>query len=184
MTAGCCGTPRASGSCSTTCRTCSARSTRRPRKRPTAGTPTRTTTGARRSCCPGTRSRGRSTPRSRQGRGTPHGGIYLDIASRRSARVHPVPAAVHAPPVQGAGGRGHHQGADGDRADLPLRDGRGRGRPGHGRVLGARPVRGGRGVRRHARVQPARRQLAVRPAGVRQAGRRRRGRLPGVAGFG
>ena len=117
------------------------------------------------------------------GRGSPHGGVFLDIASRRPAVVHPAAAAVHVPPVHGAGGRGHHQGADGDRADLPLRDGRRRGRPGHGGVLGARAVRGGRGVRRHARLQPARRQLAVRPAGVRQAGRRRRGGLPGVAGF-
>ena len=64
-TAACCATPRASGSCSTTCRTCSGRSTRRPRKRPTAGTPTRSTTAARRSCCPATRSPGPSTARSR-----------------------------------------------------------------------------------------------------------------------
>ena len=40
-------------------------STRRPRRRPTAGTPTRTTTSARRSCCPATRWPGPSTPRSR-----------------------------------------------------------------------------------------------------------------------
>ena len=39
----------------------------------------------------------------------------------------------------------------------------------------AGPVRGRRGLRRHARLQPARRQLAVRPAGLRQAGRRVRG---------
>ena len=53
VTAACCATPRASASCSTTCRTCSARSTRRPRKRATAGTPTRSTTGARRAAAPG-----------------------------------------------------------------------------------------------------------------------------------
>ena len=35
----------------------------------------------------------------------------------------------------------------------------------------ARPVRGRRGLRRHARLQPARRQLAVRPAGLRPPGR-------------
>ena len=58
-------TPRASGSCSTTSPTSSASSTRRPRRRRTAGTPTRTTTGARRSCCPATRWPARSTPRSR-----------------------------------------------------------------------------------------------------------------------
>ena len=62
------------------------------------------------------------------GRGSPHGGIFLDIASRRDAGVHPPPAAVDVPPVQGARGRRHHRRADGDRADLPLRDGWRRGR--------------------------------------------------------
>ena len=52
-------------------------------------------------------------------------------------------AAVHAPPVQGTGRRGHHQGADGSRADLPLRDGRGGGRTGHRGHRRTRPVRGG-----------------------------------------
>ena len=42
---------------------------------------------------------------------------------------------------------------------------------------GARAVRRGRGRRRHARLEPARRQLAVRPAGVRPA---RRGRGRGI----
>ena len=50
------------------------------------------------------------------GRGSPHGGIFLDIASRRSAGVHPQAAAVDVPPVQGAGRRRHHRRADGDRA--------------------------------------------------------------------
>ena len=62
------------------------------------------------------------------GRGSPHGGVFLDIASRRDAGVHPQAAAVDVPPVQGAGRRRHHRRADGDRADLPLRDGRRRGR--------------------------------------------------------
>src|SRR5207248_26113 len=62
-TAACCATPRASGSCSATCPTCSGTSTRRPRTRPTAGTTTRTTTGGRLSCCPATRWPGRSTRR-------------------------------------------------------------------------------------------------------------------------
>ena len=39
-------------------------------------------------------------------------------------RLHQEAAAVDVPPVQGAGGRGHHQGADGGRADAALRDGR------------------------------------------------------------
>ena len=50
------------------------------------------------------------------GRGSPHGGVFLDIASRAAYRGDPAPAAVHVPPVQGAGRRGHHQGADGGRA--------------------------------------------------------------------
>ncbi len=45
----------------------------------------------------------------------------------------------------------------------------------------AGPVRRGRGLRRHARLQPARRQLAVRPAGLRQAGGRARGDVRGRA---
>ena len=49
------------------------------------------------------------------GRGSPHGGVFLDIASRLPGRGDPAQAAVHVPPVQGAGRRGHHQGADGGR---------------------------------------------------------------------
>ena len=115
------------------------------------------------------------------GRGSPHGGVFLDIASRRPGRGDPAQAAVHVPPVQGAGRRGHHQGADGGRPGPALRDGRRGGGPGHRGVLRARPVRGGRGVRRHARVQPAGRQLPVRPAGLRPPGRDGRGRLRGQA---
>ena len=50
-----------------------------------------------------------------------------------AGRGDPQAAAVDVPPVQGAGRRRHHQGADGGRPDLPLRDGRRRGRPGHRR---------------------------------------------------
>ena len=112
------------------------------------------------------------------GRGTPAGGVYLDVATRLPAETDHQAAAVDVPPVQGTGRRRHHQGADGGRPDLPLRDGRRRGRPGlGGRVRhGGGPVRGRRGVRRHARLQPARRQLALRPAGLRQAGGRARRR--------
>jgi len=90
--------------------------------------------------------------------------------------------SVHVPPVQGAGRRRHHLRADGDRADLPLRDGRGGGGPGHRGRRSAWPVRGGRGVRRHARIQPAGRQLPVRPAGLRPEVRARRGRIRVRAG--
>ena len=100
----------------------------RPRRRPTAGTRTRTTTAARPSCCPATRWPARSTPRSRPGAASPHGGVFLDIASRRTPEYIQQPAAVDVPPVQGAGRGRHHQGADGGRADLPLHHGRRRGR--------------------------------------------------------
>ena len=86
------------------------------------------------------------------GRGSPHGGVLPRHRLAAARRLHPEAAAVHVPPVQGAGGRGHHQGTDGDRADLPLRHGwRGSG-PGHRGFVGAWSVRGGRGVRRHARL--------------------------------
>ena len=62
------------------------------------------------------------------GRGSPHGGVFLDIASRLPAGGDPEAAAVDAPPVQGAGRRRHHRRADGGRPDLPLRHGRRRGR--------------------------------------------------------
>ncbi len=86
-------------------------------------------------------------------------------------------AAVDAPPVQGAGRRRHHQGADGGRPDVPLRHGWHRGRARQRRRIRRRPVRGRRVLRRHARLQPSRRQLAVRPPGLRPAGRCRRGRV-------
>ena len=76
------------------------------------------------------------------------------------AGVHPQAAAVDVPPVQGAGRRRHHGRADGDRPDLPLRHGRRRGRRRHPGELGDRPVRRRRVLRRHARLQPAGRQLA------------------------
>ena len=63
---------------------------RQPRPRPTAGTPTPTTTGARRSCCPATRSPARSTPRSRPAAASPHGGVFLDIASPAAGRGDPA----------------------------------------------------------------------------------------------
>jgi succinate dehydrogenase / fumarate reductase flavoprotein subunit len=55
-------------------------------EKPTAGTTTRRPTADRRSCCRATRWRGPSTPRSRRVAGSPHGGVFLEIASRRDAR--------------------------------------------------------------------------------------------------
>src|SRR6266511_1636898 len=85
----------------------------------------------------------------KEGRGTPAGG------------GDPAQAAVDVPPVQGAGRCRHHRAADGGRPDLPLRDGRRRGRRRYDGVGGTGPVRGRGGDRRHARLEPAGRQLAV-----------------------
>ena len=109
-------TPRASGSCSTTSRSSSRRRPPTPRRRRTAGTTTRRTTAGHPSCCPRDEVARAINSEIKAGRGSPHGGIFLDIASRRDAGVHPQAAAVDVPPVQGAGRRRHHRGADGDRA--------------------------------------------------------------------
>ena len=111
------------------------------------------------------------------GRGTPHGGVYLDIASPTDPRRDQAAPAVDAPPVQGAGRSRHHQRAHGSRAHLPLRDGRHRGGRRYRRCHRPRAVRRRRMLRRYARLQPAGRQLAVRPAGLRPAGRPGRRRL-------
>ncbi len=113
------------------------------------------------------------------GRGTPHGGVYLDIASRRSAEYirKRLPSMYHQ--FKELAEVDITAEADGGRADLPLRDGRGGGRARHRGRARAGAVRGRRGGRRHARVQPAGRQLAVGPAGLRTAGRAgRRGARP------
>ena len=51
----------------------------------------------------------------REGRGTPHGGAFLDI-SYLPGRAREEEAAVDVPPVHGAGRRRHHEAADGGRA--------------------------------------------------------------------
>ena len=111
------------------------------------------------------------------GRASPHGGVFLDIASRRSPEYikKRLPSMYHQ----------FMELAEVDITKEPMEIG-----PTCHYVMGgvevdpdsaastvARPVRGRRGGRRHARRQPARRQLAERPAGVRQAGRRVRGRI-------
>ncbi len=80
------------------------------------------------------------------GRGSPHGGVFLDIswiketrAQRR--RAHQEEAAEHVPPVQAAGGHRHHQGADGGRPDHALHHGRHSRRRRHADVERAGPVR-------------------------------------------
>ena len=55
----------------------------RRRGRQVVRRPQRRTTSAQNSC-PATKSRAPSTPKSRPGAGSPHGGVFLDIASRRT----------------------------------------------------------------------------------------------------
>ena len=95
------------------------------------------------------------------GRGSPHGGIFLDIASRRDAEYirKRLPSMYHQ----------FKELADVDITaepmeigpDLPLRDGRRRGGPRHRGEPGHRPVRRGGVLRRHARLQPAGWQLTL-----------------------
>ena len=109
------------------------------------------------------------------GRGSPHGGVFLDIASRlpKAEILRRLPSMYHQ----------FKELADVDITAEPMEVG-----PTCHYVMGgieveadtaaaarrARPVRLRRGRRRHARLEPARRQLAVRPAGLRQALRRGR----------
>ena len=140
-------------------------------RKPSAGTPTRRTTAARPTCCRATRWPGRSTPRSRRGGGSPHGGVFLDICTRRSADYirKRLPSMYHQfkelagvditkEPMEV--GPTCHYVMGGVRVDADTTQ-----------AHGARALRGRRGRRRHARQQPARRQLALRPAGVRPARR-------------
>ena len=105
------------------------------------------------------------------GRGSPAGGVFLDIASRLPADAirKKLPSMYHQ----------FKELADVDITAEPMEVG-----PTCHYVMGgvevdpdtaaasrARPVRGRRGGRRHARLEPARRQLAVRPAGLRAPGR-------------
>ena len=106
------------------------------------------------------------------GRGSPHGGVFLDIASRLPAEeiLRKLPSMYHQ----------FKELADVDITKEPMEVGPAQHYvmggvevdPDTAAVPGARPVRGRRGFRRHARLEPARRQLAVRPAGVRPPGRR------------
>ncbi len=69
----------------------------------------------------------------KEGRGSPHGGVFLDIAwikekiSER-AGAHQAQAAEHVPPVQAARRHRHHERADGSGTDHALRHGRRAGR--------------------------------------------------------
>ncbi len=60
---------------------------------------------------------------AREGRGTEHGGAYLDI-SHKPAEYVKRETAEHVSPVSRTGRRGHHAGTDGSRANVSLHDGR------------------------------------------------------------
>ena len=99
------------------------------------------------------------------GRGTPHGGVFLDIAwikerMSESCRTYQAQAAQHVPPVQAARRYRHHQGADGSRPHDALHDGRSPRGWRFADVDRARTVRGGRSGRGPPRRQPAGRQFA------------------------
>ena len=116
------------------------------------------------------------------GRGSPHGGIYLDIASRRTPEfIHKrLPSMYHQ----------FKELADVDITKEPMEIG-----PTCHYVMGGvevdpdtelvrhrRPVRRGRVLGRHARLEPARRQLAVGPASCSASGPARpRRRTPRAA---
>ena len=113
----------------------------------------------------------------KEGRGSPHGGVYLDISWIKdrlpNAAEHikkKLPSMYHQ--FKQLADIDITQRADGSRADDALHHGRRAGRRRDADVERARSVRGGRVRRRHQRREPARRQFAVRPAGVRQARRR------------
>ncbi len=77
------------------------------------------------------------------GRGSPHGGVFLDIAWIKeklpnARRAHQAQAAEHVPPVQAARRPRHHRRADGGRPDDALHDGRHSGGRRHADVDGAR----------------------------------------------
>ena len=117
----------------------------------------------------------------KEGRGVPHGGVYLDIAwikknfERRG--THQAQAAEHVSPVQTAGRHRHHAGADGGRPDDALRDGRNPRRFRHADVARARLVCGGRMRGGNQRRESAWRQFAFRSFGFRKTRRRIRGEI-------
>ena len=132
-TAACCATPRASGSCSTTSPTSSRTQYAQTEEEGDRWYEDPDNNRRPPELLPRDEVARAINSEVKAGRGSPHGGVFLDIASRRSPERDPQAAAVDVPPVQGAGRRRHHRRADGGRPDLPLRDGRRRGRPGHRR---------------------------------------------------
>ena len=110
----------------------------------------------------------------KEGRGSPHGGVYLDISYLPAEHVRRKLPSMYEQFKELADvdittgpmevGPTTHYVMGGIRVDAET-----------GATTVAGPVRGRRGRRRHARREPPRRQLAVRPARLRGAGRGERG---------
>ena len=108
----------------------------------------------------------------REGRGSPHGGVFLDISYLPAEHVRRKLPSMYEQFKELADvditkgpmevGPTTHYVMGGIRVDAET-----------GRDDRPRPVRRGRGRGRDARREPARRQLAVGPAGLRRAGRGR-----------
>ncbi len=118
----------------------------------------------------------------REGRGSPHGGVFLDIAWIKeklpNAEEHikrKLPSMYHQ--FMQLAGVDITKEANGNRSDVSLHHGRDSRRRRDADVHGAGSVRGGRVRRRIARREPARRKFAVGPDRVRQARRRVRGQV-------
>ena len=158
-------------------RRCSGPRRPRPRRRPTAGTTTTSATGGPPDLLPRDEVARAINTEVKAGRGSPHGGVFLDIASRAVGRVHPpAPARRCTTSSWSWPASTSPTDADGGRARPATTSWAASGSTPTPRRRPCRAVRRRRGRRRHARRQPARRQLAVRPARLRPAGRHRRRR--------
>ncbi len=111
-----------------------------------------------------------------EGRGTPHGGVFLDVTHLPAATVKKRLPSMYEQFMELAGvditkepmevGPTCHYFMGGMRVDAET-----------GAIARSRPLRRGRVHGRDERREPARRQLALRPPRVRPARRRRSGRL-------
>ena len=111
----------------------------------------------------------------KEGRGTPNGGVWLDVSHLPSETImRRLPRVL--PDAPGAADARHHDDADRGRADRALLDGRRLGAPGRRGHRRRGALRDRRGVERAPRRQPPRRQLARRAARLR-AHRRPGGRV-------
>ena len=170
-TAACCATPRASASCSTTSRRCSGPRRPTPRRRPTRWYDDHIDGRRPPELLPRDEVARAINSEVKAGRGSPHGGVFLDIATRRTAEDIRRRLPVDVPPVQGAGRRRHHRRAHGGRARPATTSWAASGStptPQAATVPG--PLRRRRGGRRDARRQPARAATRSRTCSSSAAG--------------